>query len=99
MPDPLFLLGVSVSGSMFLPRGLPPGSLCPGGQSLTETPRQRPPGQRPPMDRGGLSREGLCQGVPWTETSHTVKSGRYAFYWNAFLSLHLIFLVQYGEVV
>ena len=27
----------------------------------------------------------LSQRPPWTETPHTVKSGRYAFYWIAFL--------------
>ena len=33
-----------------------------------------------PWGRGSLSRGGLCQGDP-----HTVQSGQYASYWNAFL--------------
>ena len=54
-----------------------------GGVSLTETSLDRdpldndqPPGQRTPPDRAP---------PPQTETPCTVKSGRYASYWNAFL--------------
>ena len=69
--------GVSVQGGGSLSRE---GGLCPGGVSV----------------RGSLSREGglypggggLCQGDP----SRTVKSGRYASYWNAFLSQEILLL-------
>ena len=74
----------------------PPGQRTPGQRpSWTETPRdpqtenptwteapgqrtpctKTPSGDRPPRDRD----------LPWTETPRTVKSGRYASYWNAFL--------------
>ena len=38
------------------------------------------------VHRGGLCPGGLCQGDP---QPRTVKSGRYAFHWNAFLFLKL----------
>ena len=40
--------------------------------------------------RGSLSRRGLCPGIPL----HTVKSGRHASYWNAFL-----FLLKFGMAI
>ena len=63
MPDPLFLLGVSVSGPMFLPRGFPPGGLCPGGQSRTETPH----GQRGSVQGGSLSGRPMDRNLPYSE--------------------------------
>ena len=80
------------------PRQRPPGQRPPPpGQRpprqsppRTETPRQRPPGHRPPEQRPPSS-------TPWTETPLTVKSGRYASYWNAFLfsSIFIIFFFHY----
>ena len=37
------------------------------------------------LSPGGLCPGGLCPGESVRETSHTVKSGQYASYWNAFL--------------
>ena len=77
-------VGVSVQGGGSLSRE---GGLCPGrGVSV----------QGGSLSGGSLSREGglypggggLCQGDP----SRTVKSGRYASYWNAFLSQEILLL-------
>ena len=81
LPGPMFLLRVSVSGTMFIPGGsLSGGSLfsvqgvlCPGGSLsrgslFTES-----------LSRGIFVQWCLCQGDPRTETpSGTVKSGWYA---------------------
>ena len=55
------------------------GSLCPGGLP------------------GGVSVQGgLCQGeTPPTETPHTVTSGRYESYWNAFLFNNIFILLGF----
>ena len=73
-------LGFSVQGGLSVQGGsLSGGSLCRQGGLCT--------------GRGSLSRQGgLCpgrgvsvQGVSVGETPHTLTSGRYASYWNAFL--------------
>ena len=70
LPGPLFLLGVSVSGPIFLPGGLADIDLPQTEIPLDRDPPDRdPPGQRPPDQRPPC----------------TVKSGWYASYWNAFL--------------
>ena len=62
--------GVSVQGEVSLSRG---GGLCPGeGVSV--------------QGRGSLSGESMSrEGISVRETPHTLKSGRYASYWNTFL--------------
>ena len=54
--------------------GLCPGGLCPGGLCLGGL-----------CSGGSLSGRSLSRGLSVRETSYTVKSGRYASYWNAFL--------------
>ena len=49
------------------------------GVSLTETPLDRDPPDRDSLDR---------------DPPHTLKSGRYASYWNAFLFLFFFFFIQ-----
>ena len=66
----------------------PPGQRPPWTETPLDRdpPGQRPSGQRPPWTETPLDGDPLGQRPPWTETSpHTVKSGRYASYWNAFL--------------
>ena len=71
---------VSVQG------GFLSGGLCPGGVSV-----QRGPCPEGSLSRGvsvwGVSVHGgsLSRGVSVRETPRTVKSGRYASYWNAYL--------------
>ena len=76
-------VGASVSGQMFLPRGLPdrktPWTETPRQRPLDrESPGQRPPGQRPPgdplerpLDRDLLGQRPTEQRPPWTETPWT----------------------------
>ena len=55
------------------------GGLCPGGSLSRDVSVQRVSVQA--VSAWGISVQGgLCQGDP-----RTVKSGQYAFYWNAFL--------------
>ena len=61
--------------------GLCPGGPCPGGVSV----QGRSLSTRCLCLRGVFVQGGLCQGDP-----HTVKSGRYASYWNAFLFINFI---------
>ena len=76
--------GVPVQGGL-CPGGLCPGGLCPSG-SLSRSVFFH----RGPLSGGGVSvqGEGLCLRGSLLErppTSCTVKSRRYASYWNAFL--------------
>ena len=99
LPGPIFLPGSlcpeeSLSWGVSVLGGLCPGGslswvvsvlggLCPGSLSRGALSRQV-------SVQGGSCPGGLCLGIPvretpQTETHHTVKSGWYASYWNAFL--------------
>ena len=77
--------------TLVLDRDPPPGQRP---SSWTETllldrdpPGQRPPGQRHPPGKRPPRQKPPWQWPPWQRHPHTVTSGWYASYWNAFLFL------------
>ena len=60
-PIPCPVWGVSVSGPMFFPRGLPLGSICPG-DLCPETVPDRDPNTETPWTETPMDRRGLCPG-------------------------------------
>ena len=45
---------------------------------------------------GSMSRGFLLGRPPWTETPHTVTSGWYESYWNAFLLVHILCFTRFS---
>ena len=99
--------GVSVQGVSAQGQSLPGGSLsgypCPGGslsrgslsgESLSRVVSVQGVSKSGPPSRGVSVWVGLCWAVSVRETSHTVTSGLYASYWNAFLSILLSLLQE-----